>query len=304
MAGGDALARALDGFAAACYRLRRSDLARRVFILLVVVALGLMLFTRPGQLENQTVRDVAIGDISIASVNTYVRVSGVLDPTGAYRTSYRLGGFELYGSRYIPLMAPGTPDAIWVADENLPARDSAGYVTLVAQVMMGQGMQQPTLYLQVGYPPNVILANLLSQLGSMLLALLLVAAFIGQLVERLDYAIPLPWNVGLAANPPALLWFGALGRQFDDRVLRSFPARFSATPREARFESADPTNPWSVAIRRLSQVQLFDVATQYGGMPAARLRFEDERGLQRRGVIAAGSAESRDAILRVLSLIC
>ncbi len=293
----------LDGFAAACYRLRRSDLARWIFIALVVVALGLMLFTRPGQIENQTVRDVAIGDISIASVNTYVRVSGVLDPTGAYRTSYNLGGFELYGSRYIPLMAPGTPDAIWVADENLPARDSGGYVTLVAQVMMGQGMQQPTLYLQVGYPPNVILANLLSRLGSILLIVLMVAAFVGQLVERLDYAIPLPWNAGLAANPPALLWFGALGRQFDDLVLRSFPVRFSATPREARFESADPASPWSVAIRRLSQAQLFDVATRYGGMPAARLRFEDERGLQRHGVIAAGSAESRDAILRVLSLI-
>lgn len=172
MAGGDALARALDGFAAACYHLRRSDLARWIFIALVVVALGLMLFTRPGQLENQTVREVAIGDISIASVNTYVRVSGVLDPTGAYRTSYNLGGFELYGSRYIPLMKPGTPDAIWVADENLPARDSGGYVTLVAQVMMGQGMQQPTLYLQVGYPPNVILANLLSRLGSVLLIVL------------------------------------------------------------------------------------------------------------------------------------
>jgi hypothetical protein len=303
VAGGDALACALDGFAAACYRLRRSNLARWVFILLVVVALGLVLFARPGQLENQTVRDVAIGDISIASVNTYVRVSGILDPTGAYRTSYNLGGFEWYGSRYIPLMAPGTSDAIWVADENLPVRDSAGYVTLVAQVMMGQGTQQPALYLQVGHPPNVVLANLLSRLGAMLLVVLMAAAFIGQLVERLDYAIPLPWSAGLAANPPALLWFGALGRPFDDLVLRSVPARFSATPHEARFESTDSASPWSVAIRRLRQVQLFDVATQYGSMPAARLRFEDERGLQRHGVIAADSVESRNAILNVLSLI-
>jgi hypothetical protein len=303
VAGGDALARALDGFAAACYRLRRSALARWVFILLVVISLGLTLFARPGQLENQVVRDVAIGDISIASVNTYVRVSGILDPTGAYRTSYNLGGFELYGSRYVPLIAPGTPDAIWVADENLPTRDSAAYVTLVAQVMMGQGMQQPTLYLQVGYPPNVVLANLLSRLGSTLLIILIAAALIAWLVERLDYAIPLPWSTGLAANPPALLWFGELGRQFDDMVLRSFPARFSATPHEARFESAEPASPWSVAVRRLRRVQLFDVATRYGGMPAARLYFEDERGLQRHGVIAASSTESRDAILRVISLI-
>jgi hypothetical protein len=293
----------LDGFAAACYRLRRSALARWIFILLVVLSLGFTLFARPAQVESQTVRDVAIGDISIASVNTYVRVSGLLDTAGAYRTSYNLGGFELYGSRYVPLVAPGTPDAIWVADENLPTRDSATYVTLVAQVVMGQGAQQPPLYLQVGYPPNVVLVNFLSRLGSISLFALILAAVVAWLVERLDYAIPLPWNTRPASNPPALLWFGELGRQFDDLVLRSCPARFHATPHEARFESAEPGYPWSVAVRRLKWVELFDVATSYGSMPAARLYFEDERGLQRHGVIAVGSAESRDAILQVLSLI-
>lgn len=303
MGGGDALARALDGFAAACYCLRRSALTRWIFILLIVAALGLTLFARPGQLESQTIRDVAIGDISIASVDTYVRVSGILDPAGAYRTIYNLGGFELYGSRYVPLMAPGTPDAIWVADENLPPGDASGYVTLVAQVMMGQGMQQPSLYLRVGYPPNVALANLLSRIGATLLICLVIATLIVWLVERLDYAIPLPWSARPAMHPPALLWFGALGRQFDDVVVRSLPAQLSATPHEARFESTDATSRWSVAIRRLKRVQLFDVATRYGAMPAARLHFEDERGLQRRGVIAAGSPESRDAILQVLSLI-
>ncbi len=270
-------------------------------ILLVVLSLGLTLFARPGQLENQTVRDVAIGDISLASVDTYVRVSGILDPTGAYRTSYNLGGFELYGSRYVPLVTPGTPDAIWVADEGLPTRDSAAYVTLVARVMMGQGAQQPTLYLRVGYPPNVVLANLLSRLGSILLFVLMAAALVIWLVERVDYAIPLPWNVGLAVNPPALLWFGRLEQSPEATALRSAPAQFNATPHEARFESRQ--DGWSVAIRRLRRVHLFHVATRYGGMPAARLYFEDERGLQRHGVIAAGSTESRDAILHVLSLI-
>jgi len=249
------------------------------------------------------VRDVAIADISIASANTYVRVSGLLDTAGAYRTSYNLGGFELYGSRYVPLVVPGTPDAIWVADENLPVHDSTAYVTLVAQVMMGQGAQQPPLYLRVGYPPNVVLANFLSRLGSVALFALILAAVVVWLVERLDYAIPLPWHTRPASNPPALLWFGELGRQFNDLVLRSCPVRFSATPHEARFESAQPAYPWSVCVRRLKSVQLFDVATSYGGMPAARLHFEDERGLQRHGVIAAASAESRDAILQVLSLI-
>jgi hypothetical protein len=58
-----------------------------------------------------------------------------------------------------------------------------------------------------------------------------------------------------------------------------------------------------VQVRRVKTVQLFDVATPYGGMPAARLRFEDERGLQRSGVIATNSSASRDAVLRVLTLI-
>lgn len=303
MAGGSVLPRFLDAFAAACYRLRRSALARWIFILLAVLALGLTLFSRPGQVENQTIRDTVIGDISLASTGTYVRVSGVLDKAGAYRTSYNLGGVALYGSRFIPLVAPGTPDAIWVLDENLPAADANVYVTLVARVMMGQGAQQPPLYLQVGYPPNVALANLLSRLGMALLFALIVAALIAWLIERLDYAIPLPWNTAPAMDAPLLLWYGELGRQFNDVIVRSHPARFDATPHEARFESADPNSRWSVAVRRLKAVQLFDVATRYGGMPAARLRFEDERGLLRHGVIAVNSAALRAALLHVLSLI-
>jgi hypothetical protein len=45
------------------------------------------------------------------------------------------------------------------------------------------------------------------------------------------------------------------------------------------------------------------VASKYGALPAARLRFEDERGLLRHAVIAANTAQSRDAVLEVLSLI-
>lgn len=308
MAGGSTLPRVLDSFAAACYRLRQSALARWGFLILAALSLGLTLFSRPGQVENQTVRDAAIGDISIASINTYVRVSGILDVTRVYTTSYNLGGLNLYGSRYVPLVTPDAStlrasDAVFVIDENLPPHDLYKPVTFVAQVMAGEGTQQPPLYLQIGYPPNVVLANLLARLGSFLLFALIVIALLAWIVERVDYALPLPWDAALAANAPALLWFGELGRQFNDIVVRSQPAQFNATPHEARFESATHLGLWSVSVRRLKSVQLFDVATTYGAMPAARLRFEDERGLQRHGVVAASSAESRDAVLRVLSLI-
>jgi hypothetical protein len=49
--------------------------------------------------------------------------------------------------------------------------------------------------------------------------------------------------------------------------------------------------------------QLFDLATRFGPMPAVRLRFVDERGLYRRGVIAVNSLAARDAVIEMLTLI-
>jgi hypothetical protein len=305
VAGGSVLSRILDAFAAACYRVRRSALARWVFIGLAVFSLGLALFSRPGVVENQAVRDAAISEITISSLWSYVRVTGVLNPSGAYRTQYALGNINLYGSRFVPLVSPNSLDVVYVIDENLPNAAADASITLVAQVVEGVG-QQPPLYLQIGYPPNVVLANVLARLGTLLLLSLIVIALVAWLVERFDYAVPLPWSLSQTAdvaNAPSLLWFGELGRQFNDAYIRSQPAQFNATPHEARFEAIEPRGLWSVSVRRVKLVQLFDVATPYGGMPAARLHFEDERGLHRRGVIAANSLQSRDAVLRVLSLI-
>lgn len=268
-----------------------------------VVALGMMLFSRPGAAENQAVRDADLGSITIASVDTYVRVTGILDTAGAYRTQYRLGDINLYGGRYIPLVNTRSFDAIYVVDEDLPPHTPGMTVTLVGQVVMGTGAQPP-LFLQAGYPPNVVLANFLARLGGVMLVGLLTIALLAWVVERLDYALPLPWGGARPAGAaPPLLWFGALGRQFDETYLRSEPTAFNATPHEARFEGAQAGGSWSVSVRRLKSVQLFDVATPYGGLPAARLRFEDERGLQRHGVIASSSSASRDAVVKVLSLI-
>jgi hypothetical protein len=303
VAGGNALTRFLDAFAAACYRLRRSAVARWLTIALAIFALGLALFSRPGQVENQSVRDANISSISISSIDTYVRVTGILDYAGAYRTNYNLGGIELYGGRYVPLVSVDLTDAIFVADENLPQSLTGESVTFVAQVVAGTGAQPP-LFLQIGYPPNVVLANTLARAGTLLLAAVLLVVFVIWLVERFDYAIPLPWQVKTApAQAPTLMWYGDLGRQYNDTVLRSYPAEFNATPHEARFESAEPKGLWQVSIKRLKSVQLFEVASKYGALPAARLRFEDERGLQRQAVIAAKTAQSRDAVLEVLSLI-
>ncbi len=264
------------------------------------------MFARPAQVENQSIRDAGIGEISISNYSTYVRVSGVFDFTRAYSTQYKLGDINLYGSRFVPFYEPGMFDAIYVIDENLPTRDPTRQATIVAQVLMGTGAQPP-IYLQVGSPPNVVMANALARIGTALLVLVVVVALITWVIERMDYAIPLPWSANdepeNTESKPALLWFGELGRQYNEVVLRSQPAEFNATPHEARIDSANPKGQWSVSIRRLMSAQLFEVATPYGSLPAARLRFEDERGLQRRGVIAAQSTQTRDAMLQVLSLI-
>jgi hypothetical protein len=293
----------LDAFAGACYRLRRSALLRWVFLALGVIALGLLLFSRPGAVENQSVREAELGSISLSSQDSYVRVRGVIDTAGAYRTQYRLGDISLYGGRYLPLVDTESFDMIFVADDGLPPYTPGMTVTLVGQVVLGTGAQPP-YYLQSGYPPNVVLANLLARLGAVMLVALVTAALLALAVEQLDYALPLPWGrPRQTQDAPALLWSGGLGRQFGETYLRNLPAKFNATPHEARFESAQPEVAWTVSVRRLKSVQLFDVATRYGGLPAARLRFEDERGLQRHGVIASNSASSRDAVVKVLSLI-
>jgi len=298
------VARLLDTFAAVCYRVRRSALARWVFILLAVFSLGTTLFARPSQIENQTVRDATVNSISASYRDTYVRVTGRLDTLGIYRTSYDLGDLSQYGKQYVPLVEPGSAGAVLVADEGLPTHDPMAQVTLVALVVQGSGSNQPPLFLQVGYPPNVVIANALAHIGTTLLLVVLVLMLVAWAVERLDYAIPLPWPVNVIGQPsPAMLWFGELGRQYNDAMLRSQPAEFNATPHEARIDSRDPRGLWSVSIRRLKSAQLFEVATPYGSLPAARLRFEDERGLLRKGVIAMQSLEAREAVLRVMSLI-
>lgn len=307
MAGGSrisSIARYLDGFAAACYRLRRSFAARLAFLILMLIALGLTLFSRPGAAENSSVGAAQISDVSISTINTYLRLSGYLDPSRVYQTTYPLGGIQLRGSRYIPLVSPQSLAEVYVLDEGLPAYEPGREVTLVGQIVAGTGAQPP-LYLQIGYPPNVVLANTLARAGTYLLVLLVAALLIAWLVHRADYAIPVPWSssAGVVAGAPALSWSGDLGRQYNDVIVRNQPATFMATPHEARIESAEPKGLWSVAVRRLKSVQLFDVASRYGSLPAARIWFDDERGLSRRGVVATNSAASRDALLQVLSVI-
>ena len=299
MAGGSALPRLLDGAAAACYALQHRCLVRRLLIALAVLSIGLLIFARPDELERQSIPNVALHELSAADAGSFVRVSGVLIAPDDYRAQHQLDGAELLDRGYLPLISVDGTRVVWVMSDN--AEDLFGnYTTLTAQVVLGQSEQQPAWYLQVGSPPNVTLARWLDQSGRAMLAILIVVGGALWLTRRLDYAIPMPWPAGRSSDAPSLLWFGGLGRLYGDHVVRSRPVWLSLLPHEARFESPDG---WIVTVRRLRRAHLFDVATRYGSLPALRLHFDDERGLRRRGVLAADSTDARRALIQMLSVI-
>lgn len=181
--------------------------------------------------------------------------------------------------------------------------DRNAAATLVGYIEIGTG-ELPPFYLVVGDPPNVRLANLLARIGLGVMAGGALLLLLMLIIHKMNYALPALWQHSPAVvDAPSLMWFGELGRQYSDVVLRGESSRFVAGIHEARIEPSKPQRGWSVSIRRLRNAELFDLATSHGPVPAIRLKFEDERGLIRRGVLATNSIAARDAVLNVLALI-
>jgi hypothetical protein len=293
-------------FARACHAVRYSKLARFMFVLALLAAVGTTVFARPKQLESMTVRDVDIKSLSTTMEGQYVRVQGMFDPDLSYQRYLRLAsGFQQsYRSHFVVMADPSSGAVIWIDRRSAPSLPSNEPLTLIGRLSFGAPETQPPLFLIVEDPPNVRLANFLARAGMVALVLGMLGAAIVALVHRTGYALPSLFgrapNVG---DLSGVFWFGALGRQYDDVVLQNEPGRFVAGMHEGRVESSRVPGLWSVCIRRLRAVDLFDVATPAGPLPAARIRFEDERGMQRKGVIAAGSVAERDAVLQLLQLI-
>ncbi|MFN3706629.1 MAG: hypothetical protein ACK4WM_11630 [Thermoflexales bacterium] len=295
----DALAQGLDGLAEAAARLHSTRIVRLIFVALSLGSVVGLMVAQPGRVENQSIRDTTPAEVDIGSIGTYVRVTGILDTQGAYRTQYRLGVIQLQGGRYIPLVVPGSAGAVYVLDEGLPPHAPDEFVTVVGQVVTGIGAQPP-LFIQVGYPPNVVLAHTLARCSGVALLGLLTLAALGAWMRGQSYALALPFATPRDQHAaPDLLWFGSLGRAYDEAVVRNAAASFQATPFEGQLEGAG----WRVVIRRLRAAQRFTVASRWGRLAAARVTFEDNFGLPRRGVIAARNRAILDAVLRVLSYL-
>jgi hypothetical protein len=243
-------------------------------------------------------------DITTTSVGRYVRVTGSLAPEAAYQTQFTVLGIRLQGGRFIPMLGEGAYDPLFVLDQDLPPLPEGGApLTLIGRIVPGTG-QQPTYYLQVGDPPDVALMNSLARLGLVALVGLVATLSLIWYVRRSDYALGLPFgSPAPAPGTPPLLWFGGMGRPYGDVSLRQEPATFVATRAEAVFGSAKQPGAWMVTCRRLLSADTTVVATRYGALPAARIEFEDERGLRRRAVLATNNLPARDALIEALRFV-
>ncbi len=238
----------------------------------------------------------------ISLMGKYVRVRGRLIPAQAHtiEVSGGVGKYALVGSRYVPLMIEGATDPLYVYDGNLPAvPDTGGEVELVGLLSNKQSF--PTIFLDVGNPPNIPLKNNIALAGIALGLLLIGWLLLVVLLRACDYALPAFRAVnrrGIGAY-----WFGGLGSAYANGAVREAPVRVEQARGEVRFESAGTDAGWTVRVRELGQVKPLAVCTSFGALPALRLRFVDERGQRRTGVIAFGEAAERALALEHLRRI-
>lgn len=282
------------------FALRQSRLARLAGAVVFALCLVAIALAKPGGDTPKKILTLAIRQISATTIEQFVQVSGALDVAHPYQTEFDLGPLALRGGRYFRMSEPGSPDAIWVADENLPAHALSGAATtLVGQMVEGTG-QQPGMYLQVGPPPNTRLINTLARVGMALGALIALAFLAMALLERAHFAFSVPFAP--AANPaaPELLWSGEVGRAHSGAVAHQAAARLSVINRQAVMENAPDAPAWQTRIQRLLDARLCAIATSYGPLPAARLTYEDAAGLTRRATLAAHSPAALNAALDVL----
>ncbi len=298
------LVRLLNALAQGVHVLQRSRAVKAALAAIVVLAIVLAALARPAHNEDTTVYTVLVRDITATTIGRYVRVTGRLMPEAAYQTQMTVLGVALRGGRFIPMLGEGAYDPLFVLDQNLPPLPESGApVTLIGRIVPGAG-QQPTYYLEVGDPPDIALMNSLARLGLVVLVGLVAASGLIWYVRRADYALGLPFATPApVSGAPALLWFGGVGRLYGDVALRQEPANFTPSRAEALFSSARQPGAWTVICRRLLSADTTVVATRYGALPAARIEFEDERGLRRRAVLATRDVPARDALIEALRFV-
>lgn len=280
------------------YRLRQSRIAAIGFVLSLAACIWLIAMARAESWEDTNVYELTSRSSLVGAGGRYVSVSGTLLPDKTYTTQANIGGVNLSGSRYVPLIIDGAAEPIFVADSNLPQPDANGRVKIVGKMQMGQGAQPP-FFIEVGSPPNIAQQNLLSRIGLGAALVLLGAWLLVWWIGRRDYALGVRGD-GVPNAGDGALWFGSLGAEFGNAVVRHAPVRLNQMQGEVKLESPAARPPWSVRIREVRRVTPANIATAFGPLPGARVEFQDERGLLRKGTIAACDPLTNDQLRALL----
>jgi len=280
------MALTLNSVSELAYRLRQSRIAGIAFVLVLVVCIGLIAMARTENWEDTSIYELTPKSSMIGAGGRYVRVTGMLVPEKTYQTEANVGGLNLSGGRYIPLIIAGGDSPLFVYDSNVPKPDANGKVTLVGKLQLGQGAQPP-YFIEVGDPPDIPLQNLLARIAIAVALALLGVWLLVWWIGRKDYALGVSGKAAPAAVGNGALWFGNLGAEYGNAVVRHEPVKLNKLPNEIKLESPAARPPWSVRIRELRSAKPASIATAYGSLPGARVEFQDERGLLRKGTIAA-----------------
>ncbi len=294
--------RLLDVVARMCFALYESRRAKILLSLLLVAAIFSPVLARPDRIANDTVKDAKSSDISIRSAGSWLRVGGKVIHSQTFQNTADFGVVKLRSNYYVAIQSEGSADTLFVLmDTPLTGTDS---ITVSGQVLLGSGSLQPAVFIEPGMPPNVVLANLIARVGSVLIVVLLGLATLMVLLQRSDFAIDSPVDAPAhVAGAPRFSWYGDLGRHYGDVTVRNMACGFYATVHEARFECTYPKDLWRVSVRRLRSAQVGSVATAFGPMSSARINFEDERGLVRRATLVANTRADLDLVLKVMSVV-
>lgn len=293
------MATALNTLSDLAYRLRQSRATGIAFLAALAVCVGMIALARVEGSEDGSVYPLTGRSSTISLINRYVAAEGRLLADQPYESRAEVGGITLTGARYIPLVIEGAPDPVYVYERGLPAPDANGVTRVTGRLNVGTG-SQPATYIEVGAPPNLLLQNVLARLGVILGGLLALSWLLMWWLSRKDYAIG---AFSPAAEGPAsvgALWFGGLGAEYGNAVVRQAPVRIVRTAHGLKLESEDGQAPWAVHLRAVKRARATSVATAYGALSAARLEFEDERGLARHGTLAVGGDAAARAQLRGL----
>ena len=294
------LAIILDRIAGIAYTAHNSHITRIAYVAAFTVCIFLISLARPEtEQSRQGIYDPGPQVSVMATYGRYVRLTGRLDRDHVYQTEMPLGPITLKGGRYIPFVVPGLTYELYLLDANLPAPNPDGTYTVVGQFLAGTG-QQPSLYFEISYPPDVGLQNMLARAGIAIAIALILAGIVTWLIRKADYVLSAGQRNEADSVPggPEWLWYGNLGAAYENTFVRQAPVLIEAGAPSGRLNLTPADgDAWMVIMGRLRSVRPDVVATAYGPRPGARVTFEDERGLTRSGTLASRSAAARDTLL-------